>query len=84
MSIKSIQKAMREARKNGEDRITNFATGEYNFFWCCDCNLRHILRYEVIRGKRPCDDVVRVETIPDFLATDLKRFYDSQKKKRKK
>jgi len=53
------------------------------FQWCCDCHLRHIFHFQIIRGKKPKDDYVIIRCERDDMATKLRKYYLRTKKKRK-
>ena len=50
--------------------------GEWLFQWCCDCKLRHIWQFEIIRGKTPKDDFIILRGTDDRMATKLRREYE--------
>lgn len=84
MSIKSIKKNMQEARRRGRQDFIDYRTGTTEFLWCCDCHLRHAIIYDVIRGKTPSEDKVRVRMERDDIATELRRFFDRETSKKRK
>ena len=51
--------------------------------WCCDCHLRHIKHYRFERDEQE-QLVVVVRCEMDDVATELKRFYEREMKKRRK
>ena len=52
-----------------------FKTNDFFFQWCCDCMLRHVWVFKIIRGKKPEDDYVELQGTDDRLATYLRRKY---------
>jgi len=54
----------------------------FMFQWCCDCHLRHIWNYQIVRGEKPEDDVVVIRGIDDRYATKLRKYYIKNKKKK--
>jgi len=84
MASRKIDEIVGEALARGDKDVDTIPSGGYIFSWCCDCNLRHIILYDVVRGKTPSDDVIQVRMIRDDLATELKRHYNRSKKKNRK
>lgn len=84
MSIKSIKKTIQNSRKKGGQDFVDYKTGTMEFIWCCDCSLRHIVIYDITRGKTPSEDKVRIRMERDDHATDLKRFFDREMSKKQK
>lgn len=50
-------------------RITVICTNEFWCNWCCDCGLRHLYHFTIIRGKNPEDDRVEMCIDRDDWAT---------------
>ncbi len=48
--------------------------------WCCDCGLRHIYFFRVIRGKTPKKDKIEMFIDRDDWATDAKKVIDTAPK----
>ena len=48
-----------------------FKNGEWWFQWCCDCNLRHIWRFTILRGKSPKEDKIIAHFTRDQEPTDM-------------
>ena len=48
----------------------------FMFQWCCDCHLRHIWHFHIIRGKTPDDDFVVMSGVRDEMATKLRKAYE--------
>lgn len=57
-------------------RVRYIETNDFWCQWCCDCKLRHIWHLEVIRGKTPQDDVIKLTGANDEIATKLRKFYE--------
>ena len=64
--------------------IERFKSGDWLFQWCCDCGLRHIWYFEIVRGKKPEDDEVLLRCTRDNMATNLRKFYNRHKKSKSK
>lgn len=43
------------------------------FQWCCDCHLRHIWHFKILRGKTPDKDFIEISGARDDIATKLRR-----------
>ena len=54
-----------------------------NYEWCCDCRLRHITEYRIVKDKDG-EPVVEQRSWRDSYATDLRRSYERLKKRSKK
>lgn len=50
-------------------RITVIDNNEFWCQWCCDCGLRHIYHFRVIRGKTPEEDKIEICSDRDDWAT---------------
>lgn len=48
-------------------------SGDFLFLWCCDCGLRHIYHFEIIRGKTPEKDEVHIRSCRDDWATKARK-----------
>lgn len=64
--------------------VFDLLSGGFFSQWCCKCGLRHIWHLEVIRGRKPEDDVIRVSGFCDETATKLRKFYEGHIKSRRK
>ena len=76
MSKGKIKKLDAEAKKRGNEDYIDIKTGDIEFTWCCNCSLRHVVIYDIIRGNKPKNDIVRIRTRCDDFATELKRHFD--------
>lgn len=74
------------------EKPVTIGSHDYQSFWCCDCGLRHFHVFEIIRGKTPSEDRIRMAIFRDDWATDAKKKIDqleakikrlTKKKKRK-
>ena len=52
--------------------------------WCCQCGLRHIWHFIVLRGKEEKDDEIYIDMFRDFKAERLRKFYEKSKKEFKR
>ena len=43
--------------------------------WCCDCNLRHLEEYRIVKNKKGAREIQR-RSWRDTFATDLRRIYE--------
>jgi len=50
-------------------KITTIYNNEFWSQWCCDCGLRHLYHFKIIRGKTPADDKVEFIIERDDWAT---------------
>ena len=57
----------------------SFAPNTLHYEWCCDCNLRHVHEYRVIKDKNG-DLVCQRRFWRDSFATDLRRKYEKVRK----
>jgi hypothetical protein len=57
-----------------------YEPGILNYQWCCDCNLRHVVQYNI--AKRNGKSVVLVRTSRDDWATNARRRELRRKKRR--
>jgi hypothetical protein len=67
--------------KEGEWLTLETDTIHYN--WCCDCGLRHIAEYRIVKNKKD-QLVVQLRSWRDDYSTELQRSYDRLKKRSKK
>ncbi len=49
--------------------------------WCCDCGLRHLYHFRIVRGKKPQEDRVVVSFDRDDWATKAKKAIDKHEKR---
>jgi hypothetical protein len=61
-----------------------FKDGEFWYQWCCNCYLRHIYLFKIIRGKKPKNDRVVVYLARDDWATNARRREKRHKKQIKR
>lgn len=47
------------------------------FQWCCQCHLRHVWRFHIVKSGRK--QYIRMEGITDKVGTKLRRFYEKEK-----
>lgn len=67
------------------DDLQKFKNGDWWFQWCCDCGLRHLWHFEIVRGKSPKSDEVHVRGCADEWATKArKRITKLMKPKKRK
>ncbi len=76
---RKIDKMVKEAKENG-NTMHKVLNRELEFEWCCDCHLRHVNIYKIVRGKTPKEDMVFIEGIRDDMGTELRRDYIRRKK----
>ena len=48
--------------------------------YCCDCNLRHIYNFKIHREKNSDKDYVEIWCYRDQTSTELRRFYEKQRR----
>ena len=64
--------------------ITTVYTDNSWFQWCCDCGLRHIYHFRIIRGETPAKDKVEMTIERDEWATYAAKKIAKLKKQIKK
>jgi len=78
--MSKMKALVKEAEEKGSGPFLT-KTGDISFHVCCDCNLRHVVKYRVIRGKKPKDDMIELEYIRDEMGTEAMRYYEKRQKK---
>lgn len=58
--------------------------GSFLSEWCCDCNLCHIKFFRVELDEESDEPVIVMRCERDDVATELRRFYEKEMKKRRK
>jgi len=71
--MKKITKKQLENMSVTMEDVQKIKNGQWLFQWCCDCNLRHIWNFEIIRGKEPKDDYITARSTRDSFATQMRR-----------
>ena len=56
-----------------------YETQSFEFTWCCDCGLRHIWHFEIIKNEKG-EQMIKISGTDDPLATKLRKFYNKNKK----
>ena len=52
----------------------------FMFQWCCDCHLRHISHFHIVRGESPEKDYVVISCARDEVGTRLRKYYIRREK----
>lgn len=63
------------------ERITTVHNNTSWFQWCCDCGLRHMYHFRIVRGETPADDRVEFTIERDDWATLARKTITRLKKK---
>jgi len=51
--------------------------GDLVYLWCCDCNLRHVVEFRIVKNKKGKLEIQRRSWRDDF-ATELRRDYEKK------
>lgn len=77
-TIQRIGKGMKKKIKFPPcEDILFIEDGGWLFQWCCQCHLRHIWRFHIVKDKGK--QYIRMEGIADEKATELRRWYEKRK-----
>lgn len=71
---------MRKIKFNEMEFPLTLETNSFLSQWCCKCGARHIWYFDVMRQKKPENDLVFIDMFRDWKGEELRRYYEKSKK----